>query len=92
MVENTKVTGKGLLRLHESLPNCTFYADPPAMEEYCTLVLQKEPDNVELHKQRAELLARYHAKMGGGGRGPGQGHRTASRTTLTPGTIGPCCL
>ena len=62
MVEKTKVSGKGLLRLHEALPNCTFHADPPAMEEYCTLVLPKEPNNAELHKQRAELLARYHHK------------------------------
>ncbi len=58
----TQVTGKGLMRLHEALPNCTFHADPPAMEEYCTLVLQKEPNNAELHKRRADLLARYDHK------------------------------
>ena len=49
-VEHTRVTGDGLSRLHESLPDCTFYADPAAMEEYCTSVLAKEPENVALNQ------------------------------------------
>ena len=61
-VEKTKVTGKGLLRIHKLRPGCTFHADPPALEESYTLVLQEQPDNVGLHKQRAELRARYSHK------------------------------
>jgi WD40 repeat protein len=49
-VEKTEVTGKGLFRLHEALPACTFYADPPAMEEYHTLLLGKGPEKIGLHK------------------------------------------
>ncbi len=57
-VEKTKVTGKGLFRLHEALPACTFYADPPAMEEYHTLLLGKEPETIGLHKCRADCKGR----------------------------------
>ena len=50
------------------------FADPLVLEEACTRLLKKEPDNFALYKQCAALRARYAQKMVASGRRPGQGH------------------